>query len=138
MPFIIAPGATSTFRRERFAIVLGDSVATQLRVDSVSLERPTLQVRRRHGRISLDDLCVAGGRTRLFNPHTPTFKIEGRRITIHAEQVALVDILGRYVPCTISHHSDATIVQLPQHVRGALFIIMEHQGHAVTTPFWLD
>jgi hypothetical protein len=138
VPFSIAPGTTSTFRREKFAVVLGDSVATQLRIDSVLLERPTLQVRRRHGRISLDDICVAGGRTRLFNPYTPTFKIEGRRITAYAQQAAVIDILGREVQCGVSRHTDATILQIPQHVRGALFLFIENNGHAVTTPFWLE
>ncbi len=138
IPFSIEPGSTSTFRRARFAIVLGDSATTQLRIDSVLLERSALQVRRRHGRISLDDLCVAGGRTRLFNPHTPTFKIEGRRITAYAQKVAIVDILGRDVPCTISHQSDATIIQPAEHIGGALFIVMEQDGHAVTLPLWLE
>lgn len=138
IPFTIAPGSTSTFRREKFAIVLGDSAATQLRIDSVSLDRPTLQVRRRHGRISLDDLCVTGGRMRLFNPHSPKFTIEDRRITAHAEQVWIVDILGRDVPCVITRQSDVTIVQLPQHARGAMFLRMRQHDVVATVPIWLE
>ncbi|MFN9956752.1 MAG: hypothetical protein ACK55I_26930, partial [bacterium] len=97
IPFTIASGTNSTFRREPLAIMLGDSLVSQISIDSISITGGALNIRRRHGRITLDSICVAGGRPRLFDPTASLLRVEGRTLHAEADELIVSDLLGRRI-----------------------------------------
>lgn len=130
IPFSISAGSLSTFRREAAIVMLADSVATQIAIDSVTITNASVSIRRKHGRVTLDSVCVAGGNPRLFNPHTSPFSILGRVITATANAIFVSDVLGRDIGATISLQSGTATVTIPEHVRG-LVLITCSQGDRV-------
>lgn len=138
MPFSLEGGDRSTFRRERFAVVLGDSLSVQLRIDSVVVTNTTLPIRKRHGRLTLDSICVAGDRTRLFDARANVFRVIGRKIEAEADEVHITDLSGKQVPADQSVYGNTITATIHENIRGPLFITLL-RGETVTTQrIWLE
>lgn len=138
VPFVVNSGATTTFRRQQLAITLGDSLTSQISIDSVALSGPTIPVRRRHGRITLDSICVAGGRPRLFDPYAPSLQIVGRMIIAQADDVALFDLLGRSITGVVSRDANAIVAHIPEDIHGLVLISITAHGRVWSRSIWLD
>jgi hypothetical protein len=129
--------STGTYRRDQLQAVLGDSAAVQLSIDSVRLTDPSINVQRRHGRFTLDGVCMQDGRRRMFSD-TPTYSIRGRSITTVADEVLISDVLGR----PIAHHrtidDKGLTVEIDPDLDGLVFVIFISHTSMLTVPLWLQ
>lgn len=135
-PFRLGPSSISTYRRDQLRAALGDSASVQLRIDSVRLTDATLTVQRRHGRFTLDGICMQDGRLRLFSD-APLFSISGRTITTTALEVIISDVLGR----PLAHHraldARGLSITLDPELHGLVFVVFLGPGSVLTIPLWL-
>lgn len=138
VPFMLMAGAISTFRREPLAIVLGDSLTTQISIDSVHVTGAALNVRRRHGRLTLDSICLAGGRPRLFDPTASLLRIEGRSIHARADELYLTDLLGRGIGAVITAYAETVSAQIPVDVHGLILIVLVQAGRPIHRTIWIE
>jgi hypothetical protein len=138
VPFTVNSGATTTFRRQQLAITLGDSLTSQISIDSVAISGPALPVRRRHGRITLDSICIAGGRPRLFDPNAPTLQIVGRRIVTLADEVTMYDVLGRSINGLVSRDAHSIVTIIPEDIHGLVLISIAAHGRVWSRSIWID
>ena len=138
VPFTMNSGVTTTFRRQQLAITLGDSLTSQISIDSVALGGPPMPVRRRHGRITLDSICVAGGRPRLFDPNAPSLQIMGRRIVTQADQITMYDLLGRSIHGVVSRDANSIVTFIPEDIHGLILISVSAHGRVWSRSVWLD
>lgn len=136
-PFRLGPSSTTTYRRDQLQAVLGDSASVQLSIDSVRLADASMSVQRRHGRFTLDGICIQDGRRRLFK-NTPVFSIRGRMITTAADEVIISDVLGR----PLAHHRGITgkglTVSIDPELDGLVFLVFISSSVVHTVPLWLQ
>jgi hypothetical protein len=131
-PFRLPARSSSTYRREGFVVALGDSARVALSIDSVVLLSDTLTVRRSNGRFSLDSICRTGGRVRLVDATGPRVQISGRTIETMADELFVVDLLGRRIEPEVVTSGRLRIARVPDSVRGVIFITTVLEGHART------
>jgi hypothetical protein len=138
IPFTIASGTNSTFRREPLAIMLGDSLVSQISIDSISITGGALNIRRRHGRITLDSICVAGGRPRLFDPTASLLRVEGRTLHAEADELIISDLLGRRIPALTTAYASTMTAHVPDDVHGLVLITIMQNSRAYLRTLWFN
>ncbi len=134
-PFRLGATVTSTYRRDQLRAALGDSASVELRIDSVIVSDKSIGIQKRHGRFTLDDLCIAGGRVRLFTP-VPDITIRGRTITTSANEILISDVLGRILANHRSTDGKGLVVELDDYLRGLIFIVVFDGESVRTIPIW--
>jgi hypothetical protein len=138
IPFTITPGSTSTFRREPLAITLGDSLVSQISIDSITITGGALNIRRRHGRITLDSICVTGGRTRLFDPTASLLRVEGRTLHAEADELIVSDLLGRRISALTTAYASTMTANVPDDVHGLVLVTVVQNNKAFLRTLWFD
>lgn len=138
IPFTLASGATSTFRRTKYAITLGDSLSCIVLIDSVVLSSSPTTVRRRHGRITIDDICTEGNRNRLFDSSQRTFRIRGRHIIARADELWVVDLIGRQIAVKPTLVGQELHLDLPDDVHGIMHIVTIANGQPLYRTVWIN
>lgn len=138
IPFTITPGSTSTFRREPLAITLGDSLVSQISIDSITITGGALNIRRRHGRITLDSICVTGGRTRLFDPTASLLRVEGRTLHAEADELIVSDLLGRRISALTTAYASTMTANVPDDVHGLVLVTVVQNNRAFLRTLWFD
>ncbi|MFM8770684.1 MAG: hypothetical protein ACKOE4_01475 [Candidatus Kapaibacterium sp.] len=134
-PFRLGATVASTYRRDQLRAALGDSASVELRIDSVVISDKSIGVRTRHGRFALDDLCIAGGRVRLFAPIIDV-TIRGRTITTSANELLISDVLGRVLDHHRSTDGKGLTVTLDPDLHGLIFIVAIDGESIRTIPMW--
>lgn len=129
IPFTLSSGATSTFRRTKYAITLGDSMWCTVAIDSVVLTSSPMTVRRRNGRITLDSICLEGNKPRLFDPSTRAFSLRGRTIIARADEMWVVDPIGRRISVNSTRKGQELHVTLPEELHGIIHIVTISDGY---------
>lgn len=138
VPFTMAFGATQTFRRIKYSVTLGDSTSCIVSIDSVILSGGPMTIRRRHGRITLDSICTSGNRPRLFDPSTLMLSIQGRHISARADDLWIIDPIGRSASFRAVRSGSEVHAYLSDNVRGIIYIVMICDGIPITRTLWVE
>jgi aminoglycoside phosphotransferase family enzyme len=118
--------------------MLGDSLVSQISIDSISITGGALNIRRRHGRITLDSICVAGGRPRLFDPTASLLRVEGRTLHAEADELIISDLLGRRIPALTTAYASTMTAHVPDDVHGLVLITIMQNSRAYLRTLWFN
>ncbi len=137
IPFKLLANRRSTFRREQARVALGDSLVIALRVDSVVVDADSAIIRRVNGQFTLDGVCI-DQQPRLVDTYGGSIRVEGRVIEAAADDIRVVDVLGRSIPHMSGRNGSLMTIHIPTTVRGAIFVTFFFGRTTLTRSYILD